>query len=413
MSDLRMPAVVMAAISLLAGQTIGQQPAPTRPAGAPSASALPLPHRPGDNAIWGATGQDSSGHIWFGISTGGLKPNSARLVEYDPAVGRFTEHGDVMAALTTAGLARPGEQQAKIHSKIVEGPGRFLYFASMDEDGENPDGSKLPTWGGHLWRLSRATNQWQHLLRAPEALIAVGAGGKYVYALGYFDHVLYQYDTQTARTARVAIGSVDGHISRNLVVDDRGHAFVPRLTSTGNDPARSVQIALVEIGSDLRERHATPIAPEHYLGSNRPTDTHGIVGLQTMADRSILFTTHAGRLFRVVPPARPSQPATVVDAGWIHPRGTSYPASLFTSDGKSSIATSARASNDPGPWDWVSCGWPTLVCTARPLVPEQSVPDVRRTLLYGSSTRDARGGHYLVGMDANYRPVVLRVQDQD
>jgi hypothetical protein len=33
-------------------------------------------------------------------------------------------------------------------------------------------------------------------------------------------------------------------------------------------------------------------------------------------------------------------------------------------------------------------------------------------LLYGSSTRDASGGHYLVGMGPGYRPIVLRIQEE-
>ena len=35
-----------------------------------------------------------------------------------------------------------------------------------------------------------------------------------------------------------------------------------------------------------------------------------------------------------------------------------------------------------------------------------------RMLLYGSSTRDASGGHYLVGMGPGYHPIVLRIQEE-
>ncbi len=126
-------------------------------------------------------------------------------------------------------MLREGAHQAEVPLKIIEGPDGYLYFASMDEDGENPDGSQLPTWGGHLWRMNLRTHRWEHLLATKEALIAAGGAGRYVYALGYFGHVLYQYDTETNRTARVEVGSVDGHISRNFLVDRRGHVFVPRL----------------------------------------------------------------------------------------------------------------------------------------------------------------------------------------
>jgi hypothetical protein len=66
----------------------------------------------------------------------------------------------------------------------------------MDESGENSDGSRLPDSGGHLWRIG-PSGRWEHLAVAREALIAVAGGGRFVYALGYFNHVVYQYDTQT------------------------------------------------------------------------------------------------------------------------------------------------------------------------------------------------------------------------
>src|SRR4029077_14421392 len=130
--------------------------------------------------------------------------------------------------LSRAGLLRVGEHQAKIHSKIVQGPDGWLYFASMDEEGEKDDGSALPKWGGHLWRLRLSTNRWEHLLSTPEALLAVGGGDRFIYALGYFDHVLYEFDTRTGEIRHVRVGAVDGHISRNVLVDYRGHVFVPR-----------------------------------------------------------------------------------------------------------------------------------------------------------------------------------------
>jgi hypothetical protein len=380
-------------------------------------SVVPLPYTAGDNAIWGSTGQDGRGHIWFGISVGGLPVNTARLVEYVPSTGQFIDRGDVVSALQRLSLLRPGEHQAKIHSKIVPGPNGYLYFSSMDEEGEHEDGSKLPTWGGHLWRLQIATGRWEHLLRVPEALIAVGAGGRYVYTLGYFKHVLYQYDTQTGRTARVEVGSVDGHISRNFLVDDRGHAFVPRLTSSPDPRGRAITVSLVEFDADLHELRATPIDAAEYLGRDSPTDAHGIVGLQTLADRSIVFTTHAGRLFQIVPPhagtTAQTTPADVHDLGWIHPRGSSYPASLFTSDGQSTIFTLAKPASPPNGWEWVTCPFPALSCTASPIHLHEFNDDVTsRMLLYGSSTRDASGGHYLVGMGPGYRPIVLRVQEE-
>src|SRR5205823_3908810 len=118
-----------------------------------------------------------------------------------------------------------------------------------------------------------------------------------------FGHVLYQYDTKTAALKRVAVGSVDGHISRNLIVDSRGHAFVPRLRREEMALGRRVvRVSIVEYDGGLREIKETRIDAEHYLDQN-PTDSHGITGLQEMGDGSWYFTTHVGFLFHIVPPA--------------------------------------------------------------------------------------------------------------
>ena len=191
----------------------------------------------------------------------------------------------------------------------------------MDEEGEAGDGSVYPTWGGHLWRLS-ATGAWQHLRTTKEALIAVAAGGPYVYALGYFNHVLYQYHTKTGVMKSVAVGSAGGHVSRNFAADARGHAFVPRITraATGSPAA-----ALVEYDADLKELAATPL-PEYFEKGN--DDSHGIVGVSSGADGSSLVATGKGRLYQIVP--QTSGPSTITDLGWFHPKGLALRAVDFS-----------------------------------------------------------------------------------
>src|SRR5262249_25940831 len=151
---------------------------------APRASFIPLPSFPGAYAVWGATGRDSRGHIWVGISANGGSVPSAHLCEYHPDTGQVFDRGDVVSALERCGVCRRGESQQKIHSRIVQAADGHLYFASLDEQGENEDGSRLPTWGGHLWRLRLPENRWEHLHRVPEGLIAVAGAGKLIYALG-------------------------------------------------------------------------------------------------------------------------------------------------------------------------------------------------------------------------------------
>jgi hypothetical protein len=391
------------------GAALAQSP------GAPTVTLVPFPYFAGAHAIWGATGQDARGHLWFGVETGGITPTSAHLLEFAPETGRFIDRGNVVAELTRLGLARPGENQAKIHSRIVQ-LGNFLYFASMDEGGENADGSKLPTWGGHFWRMNLATHRWEHLLTTKEALIAVGAGGGHAYALGYFGHVLYQYDVRTGQTARVEIGSIDGHITRNFLVDHRGHAYVPRVQAeAAAGKPRRIVVSLIELDATRREVEATPIATDHYVAGDDATGSHGIVGLQEMADGAIFFTTHTGHLYRIAPPSRTATgaaraaAAAITAIGLLHPDGSSYSPSLFTSDGTSTLMSLGQHPN--GPFVWITCAVPVTRCRTSPVVlPERDHPPLKRALLYGSSTRDARGGHYVVGIASDYRPVILRIQ---
>jgi len=403
--------VLLACTTILLADTQSGAPRPSPPV-APATAIVDLPYFDGAHAIWGATGQDARGHIWFGVTTEGIVTKSAHLLDYDPASGRTIDRGNVIDELRRAGLARPGEQQAKIHSKIIPGAADDVYFASMDEDGEDENGSRLPTWGGHLWRMNLATSRWEHLLRTPEALIAVGRGGRFVYALGYFGHVLYQYDTQLGTSARVGVGSVDGHISRNVLVDSRGHAYVPRLKRLpGATATTGMRVTIVEFGPDLREIKETFVLTDRYLGHGT-TGSHGITGLQTMNDGTIWFTTDSGYLFHIVPPAAqgttPSEePAQVVPVGWMHPRGTSYAASLFTDDGATTLSSAARRPGEP--WEWVKCRVPSRACTVFPLA--VAGKDLNTALLYGSGTRDAQGRHYLVGILA-YRPFAMSVRGE-
>jgi hypothetical protein len=363
-------------------------PPPEHPHAAPRVKFIPLPDFPGAYAVWGATGRDSRGHIWVGISAHDVTIPSAHLVEYDPDTDEVHDRGDVVSALEQCGLHRRGEGQMKIHSRIVQAADGHLYFASMDEQGENEDGSCLPTWGGHLWRLRLPENRWEHLRRVPEGVIAVAGVGRYVYTLGYFGHVLYQYDTATGAIQSVRVGSVGGHISRNFVADGRGHAYVPRLKERpgADEPA----VTLVEFDPALQEVAETPL--RHYLAGKNVVASHGIIGLQYLADGSILFVTHRGYLYRVRPEGE--FPAQVHGLGWFHPNGESYAPSLFTFDGKDVVAGVAQTS----PYQWLTHNLTTHVSRAADLeFPNLEGERVQGILLYGSIARDNRGNFYVVG----------------
>jgi len=413
-------AAVIATIQAQKLLITGKRPTPMIESIGPQVAQLPLPAFDGAHAIWGSTGQDAAGHLWFGVTAEGTGVPSAHLFEYDPSADQFTDRGDVVSQLTAAGVARKGEHQAKIHSRIVQGPNRYLYFSSMDEEGEHEDGSQLPRWGGHLWRMSVDTHKWEHLLATPEALIAVGTGDRFVYALGYFGHVLFQFDTKSGDVKRIPVGSVGGHVSRNFIVDYRGHAYVPRLR-VGSEAlgGRGMSVSLVELGTDLRELNETPLEPDHYFDGT-PTNTHGITGLQEMADGSWYFTTHVGFLYRIQPPPRSPEvdhaAATVSRVGWLHPNGAMYVASLFTTDGADTLLALAHniiGEGATGRYQWLTFQLKTGVSRVAPFA-IASLDDAvtSHSLLYGSSTRDPQGNHYVVGvMQSGSRtvPIALRV----
>jgi hypothetical protein len=374
---------------------------------------LEIPDFPGAHAIWGGTGRDDRGHIWIGGCAHGLKIPSAYVFEYDPSAGQLALRGNIVARLQQAGQYRDGEGQMKVHSKFVQADDGWLYFASMDEQGEDENGSKLPTWGSHLWRLQPDGDRWEHLLAAPEGLIAVSGGGRWIYTLGYFKHVLYQYDTTTGKINSIVVGSVDGHISRNFLSDPRGHVYVPRLQrppaaagSTATDSKgdnTAVQVSLVEFGPDLVEIHTTPL--ENYLGV-APTESHGIVGIAYLADGRMVFATHAGQLYCIEP--RAGQPALVTPLGWFHPAGSAYTPSIFALDGQRYLAGIAQRVGS-GPYEWLTYDLQTNESKAElfPLADFNLVP--QNTLLYGSIARDDAGACYVVGISAD-RPVAFKVQ---
>ncbi|HVA51770.1 MAG TPA: VanZ family protein [Pirellulales bacterium] len=378
--------------------------APRHPAAAPRLQRIELPHVPGESAIWGATGRDDRGHIWFGVSCWPGRDASAHLFELTPETGDVIDRGDVLSELKRARLYRPGESQQKIHSKIVQAAG-YLYFSSMDESGEKEDGSRLPDWGSHLWRLRLDDDHWEHLLAAPEGLIAVAAAGRHVYALGYFDHVLHQYNIDTGKKRSVRTGALGGHISRNFFCDERDHVYVPRL-ARDEGPRSPVAASLLELDADLHELARSPLV--HYL----PGDdllSHGIVGVQALDDRSIVFVTHVGYLYRIVP--RAGGAAEVQPLGWFHPGGQHYVASLFAYPGSRYLMGAAEGR----PCEWVVFDLVQRRSSVAPLSETQGLTDVG---LYGCTTQDDEGNFYLAGTHAvrvaggpsRSEPIVLKAQ---
>ncbi|HEX4927501.1 MAG TPA: hypothetical protein VFV74_05835 [Burkholderiales bacterium] len=372
-------------------------PLPKDGPAAPRVRELEVPSFDNATAIWGATGRGPFGHIWIGVSASS-DGKSAHLFEYAPQEARWYDRGDVLGELKAAGLYRSGMGQIKIHSKIVPAQDGWLYFASTDEEGEQARPALLPRWGSHLWRIDPRAHTWEHLLAVPEGLVAVSGVGRYVYALGYWDHVLYQYDTRTRTSLRVVVGSVEGHVSRNFLADLRGHAYVPRLRARAD---KSVSVELLEYDDRLREVGATPL--EHYLGADSPAENHGIVGLAYLPDGRMVFSTHVGYLYLVEPS---EGTARVSELGPLHPQGEAYAPSLFAFGGNRWIAGVAQRGES---FEWVVYEMQSRMSAAFPL----DTSGLKKVLLYGSMARDEAGRAYLVGWASNgvggQRPLVLQV----
>lgn len=382
----------------------------------PRLRRLAFPAIRGANAIWGATGRDDAGRMYFGVSCANVEFPSAHLLEL-PRGGELKIAGDVLAQLKSNGKFRDGEGQMKIHSKPCQASDGFLYFASMDVQGENENGSQLPTWGGHLWRKKPGDDgSWQHLLTSKEALINVGCTGRHVYALGYFDHVLYRYDTQTREFKSIHVGSYRGHISRNLLVDLREHVFVPRVKEVPAERAGEeavtkidevyVESSLVEFDSELSEVQSWPL-PDYeptYRG-----DSHGIVGYAALANGDICFTTHTGALWKVA--AGGESASALVRLGWFHPQGRSYPACLVCPTGQRHLMGLANMKKR---FEWVVYDLETSSGQVLELDAEsQELLHRPRLLAYGNNTLDDDSHAYFGGWvkeEDKLLPILLQAE---
>lgn len=393
--------------------TVFSEPSP-RWSLAPDLVPIVLPEVPLENSIWGATGRDDAGNIYLGISCDGPGVPSATLCRLLPQSSQAESMGDAVSNLRRLGRAAETISQMKIHSKPVQANDGLVYFASMDEQGEKSDGSQLSVFGSHLWRIDPdsasdpvVSHEWEHLFAAPEALIATGCTGRYVYALGYFQHVVFQYDTETGVTKQATVGSVGGHISRNFLVDLNEHVYVPRVSLTNQE---EFEVALVELDSELQEVVSHPLKG---YGASKDFDSHGIVGFATLENGDIVFTTAKGAFYRLTPHA--AEPSSLERLGWIHPDGESYPAFLCCPDGRRTVcAISQRPRTQSYQWliHDLDAGETQVVELASESAAWLERPNA---LVYGSNTRDDQGDAFAVGWflekeSGGLRPHALRVR---
>ena len=105
------------ATTVLSGQTLlisGKRPSRMTESIGPQVTPLSIPSFPGAHALWGSTGQDLRGHIWFGVTTAGIPVPSAHLFEYDPDAGRIVDRGNVIDQLKEIGRASCRERVFRV-----------------------------------------------------------------------------------------------------------------------------------------------------------------------------------------------------------------------------------------------------------------------------------------------------------
>jgi hypothetical protein len=392
---------------------------PLRHLRAPRLTNIELPAFKGAHAIWGATGRDSKGQIYFGAAAYGVDDPSAHLFRLTPSTGIVADLGGVNSTLDELGVRRQEpypETQMKIHSKLhVAGDGK-LYFSSQDEHDEAGDGSRNALFGGRLLALDTKTEKWSSILRTPEGLIAIACHQRYVFALGYFGHVIYQFDTQTGNTRSVKVGTVGGHVSRNLFTDSREHVYAIRLENTdetegpgvtvvGNSPVKS---SLVELNAELQEVKSWPL--DDYLPT-LDVNSHGLTAYCHVGSDKIVFLTHSGALWQIKI-GEPEKAAELTRLGWFHPGGSRYAASLFCPAGKRYVCGFSQSSN--GEYEWVLFDIDNKESTILPIsLSGQELLQQPGLLLYGCDTLDNEGCGYVVGwkrVKHGYGPHVLRLE---
>ena len=124
---------------------------------APQVQEVLLPKVGSSDVSWGAVGRDRSGNIYVGLSESYGESRSASMLRWQPDSQNVESLGNIMQALKQHQLAQPLASQGKIHSQFVTAADGLVYFTSFDEEGESD--TRLPTWGGHLWRFDPSNSK--------------------------------------------------------------------------------------------------------------------------------------------------------------------------------------------------------------------------------------------------------------
>lgn len=363
----------------------------------PNVTQLEFPIISEGAVLWGATGRDDFGNIYFGVSSNSKNVGTAFLYQYSPQSNNMIKQSDVISQLENAGLYKKGVSQNKLHSKFYQADDGYLYFTSFDEKGENDEKGTLPKHGGHIWRKKPNDLNWEHLLATKEALIAVNTDGRYVYALGYWDHILYQYDTQIQKFNKISVGAINGHVSRNFLVSQNGSVFVPKVERSVEN---MLKVNLNEYDTELNIVASHPL--EHYL-YEKEHSKHGIVSYINMKNGDMYFVTAVGALYKVSLNSHDKYHVTFEAFLSETSKKGSYFPSLFSINGENFLVTLGRLPKSKH-YSWF------VYETSTKTTAIYDFENISRDfLLYGSVTRDDFGGLYVVGLNRNeQKPVILK-----
>ena len=203
----------------------------------------------------------------------------------------------------------------------------------------------------------------------------------------------------TIETKKVIVGSTQMHASRNFIVDDLGHAYVPKLIV--ND-FNEIEVLLAEYDSQLTLVATYPL-PSYQ--SDDYEKHHGIVGYTSMKNSDIYFTSADGGLYHIKPFDKSAK--KVQYKGMIHPDGSAYIASLFSIDGESILFGVSKKKNSKYEWIIYDSNLQQAISVLMPL------NNIKKPLLYGSLTRDNNGDFYVVGWQkiegSGHTPLLLKV----
>ena len=370
---------------------------------APKLRSLELPLMHGMNSIWGATGRDHLGRIYYGVSAwDGLEDPSATLWRFDPRNDSFEFLGSVNEKLDELKLRRRtpfSETQVKIHSKIFQAEDGKIYFSTQDEHQEKEDGSSGALFGGRLFSVDPDSQNWECIHTAPEGLIALAARGRYVVAEGYFGHVIYQYDTQNKTVRSKRLGTFKGHVSRNIFMDRRMHVYAIRVQPAEGDDQQGVyqvegqrqRVSLVELDTRLEEVQDWPL--DDYLLTGT-TSSEGITGFCELNDGSIVFVAQTGALWKI---SMDNDKAKLDRLGWFSSEGPSFCGGLFCPFGDRYVC-GFSIKKEGAPYRWTVFDIDRLTSCSLKLDQEsQSLMNRENLLAYGTETIDHQARAYVVG----------------